>query len=206
MAQPIVGLSAEVTQPGIKSSKKESDRRNKSRSKKEKIKWGTATVTIEGNKAIVREGEIVKYVDAPKELKTAIVLDFDESVRFPNDASWLFEGATYITEINGLEKNDTSNVTTMAYMFGYMTKVRNLNLSNFNTSNVEVLEKMFYRCENLTELDLSSFDTKKNITLNNTFYGCEKLKFLNIENFDTVNTKFFLGCLEVMIRLSFHRC
>ena len=95
-------------------------------------------------------------------------------------------GPCVATEIRGLENLNTSNVTSMAGMFFYDTKVASINVSsfdtsnvtsmlqmfdytsateirgleNFNTSNVTNMEAMFYYSK-ATSLDLSSFDTSK---------------------------------------------
>ena len=56
---------------------------------------------------------------------------------------------------------NTSNVTTMEYMFYDCVSLTALDLSNFNTSQVTYMYGMFHGCSSLQSLNLSSFDTRK---------------------------------------------
>lgn len=56
---------------------------------------------------------------------------------------------------------NTSNVTTMEYMFYDCVSLTTLDLSNFNTSQVTYMYGMFHGCSSLISLNLSSFDTRK---------------------------------------------
>ena len=82
---------------------------------------------------------------------------------------------------------DTSQVTTMSYMFSGCSSLTNLDLSNFDTSNVTNMYSMFYRCSSLTSLDVSNFDTSNVKSMDEMFYGCSSLTNLDVSNFDTSN-------------------
>ena len=85
----------------------------------------------------------------------------------------MFYGACYSVSnfsILGLDKLNTSNVTTMASMFnsaGYNATTFNLDLSNWDTSKVTSMTDMFYNAGyNATtsfNLDLSNLNTS-NVT------------------------------------------
>ncbi|MCC9081972.1 DUF285 domain-containing protein [Enterococcus faecium] len=85
----------------------------------------------------------------------------------PEDSAYLFSsdvtGAKYLnnlTEIEGLNQLDTSNVTNMSYMFQGMSNLTSLDLSSFDISKVTDMSYMFYN-NGVTSLDLSGFDTSK---------------------------------------------
>ena len=73
---------------------------------------------------------------------------------------------------------DTSNVTDMSDMFGYLPNVTTLDLSNFNLSKVTNMSMMFFNCKSLTSVtmmgDVSNVSNVhamfNNITTNGTFY------------------------------------
>lgn len=103
-----------------------------------------------------------------------------------NDAYYLFYyfGGTNLDFINKL---DTSKVTNMKYMFSNCKKLQTIDLSNFNTSNVTDMSYMFNSCEELSPLNLSNFDTSKVTNMSNMFYRCRKLTELDVSSFDTSN-------------------
>ena len=100
-----------------------------------------------------------------------------------------------------LSKFDSSEVTSMDFMFQGDVSLKSINLQNLDTSKVEGMECMFYQCMELTELDLSSFDTSNVKQMRLMFFECFKLISLNIENFDTsnvINMEFlFFQCKEL---------
>ena len=103
------------------------------------------------------------------------------------------------TELNEEIANlDTSNITSMAYMFYNNNNLQSLDLSNFNTSNVTNMYSMFLGCKSLTTLDLSNFNTSNVTDMSNMFYICQKLTTLDLSNFNTSKvtsmSSMFSGC------------
>ena len=84
---------------------------------------------------------------------------------------------------------DTSNITSMAYMFYNNNNLQSLDLSNFNTSNVTIMMQMFLGCKSLTTLDFSSFNTSNVTDMSGMFYDCQKLTALDLSNFNTSKVK-----------------
>ena len=84
-----------------------------------------------------------------------------------------------------LSNFDTSQVTSMYYMFYGMHELTSLDLSNFNTSKVTNMDQMFYDMPNLTSLNLSNFDTSKVTNMSNMFNGMRNLTTLNLSSFNT---------------------
>ena len=109
-----------------------------------------------------------------------------------------FYGMSKLTTITGLENWDTSNMTSMSYMFYYCPSITKLNVSNFDTSKVTDMREMFESCNSLTSLDVSHFDTSKVTRMRYMFSGCQSLTSLDVSNFNTSNvidmSYMFLDC------------
>ena len=82
---------------------------------------------------------------------------------------------------------DTSQVTTMYFMFNGCSLLTSLNISNFITPSVKVFWSMFYNCLSLTSLDLSNFITKQVTDMEHMFYDCKSLEYINLKYFDESN-------------------
>lgn len=91
------------------------------------------------------------------------------------DSSLLFSSLSNLTEINGLEYFDTSNVVDMYGMFAHCKSLKNLDLSTFDTKNLSTLTYAFAWAEGLETVDLSSWDTSNVITMVYLFYNNKKL-------------------------------
>ena len=114
------------------------------------------------------------------------------------NAGYMFEVLSGLTEIEGFNQVDTSEVTNMYAMFLGCPNLSSLDLSSFNTTKVTNMRYMFYQCYSLTSLDLHSFDTSSVTGMNCMFYNCSKLSSLDLSNFDTAKvtdmTRMFFGC------------
>ena len=91
------------------------------------------------------------------------------------------------TSIKGLEKLDTSNVTRMDCMFCF-SKMRALDMRNFNTSNVTSMSGMFTK-STVRDIDVSNFDTSKVEHMGSMFDSTIVDEIKGLENFDTSNVK-----------------
>ena len=95
----------------------------------------------------------------------------------PTSTSYWFYGMENLQTIVGMKEYlNTSEVTVIAYMFGWCTSLTSHDVSHFNTSKVTNMGYMFYYCESLTSLDLSSFNTSKVTNTGFMFYGCSNLR------------------------------
>ena len=125
---------------------------------------------------------------------------FDNSFKnfLPKTTNSWFCKFTNLEEIKGLENLNTSEVTTMSYMFFYCKKLSQLDLSNFNTEKVQEMSRMFTDCQRLTSLDLSNFKTENVQDMSGMFSSCSSLSSLDLSNFNTENVKdmgyMFAGC------------
>ena len=111
-----------------------------------------------------------------------------EVFMFNEKSSSMFLGSNNIgSRITSIDFNDcinTSNVTTLAYMFQNCSKLTSLNLSGFNTANVTSLKSMFDNCAVLQNITFgNSFSTNKVTTLAYMFQNCYNLTSLDLTGF-----------------------
>ena len=153
-------------------------------------------------------------IDDTNENVTNVVFDSSFKDARPTSTFRWFTHMKNISSIQGLKENlNTSEVTTMIYMFyacsgltsldlsGFNTSkvtdtycmfegcssLTSLDVSSFNTSNVKNMGSMFSRCSSLTSLDVSNFNTEKVTNMGDMFAYCSSLKSLDLSNFNTEN-------------------
>ena len=100
---------------------------------------------------------------------------------------YVFASCSSLTEIIGLDKWNTSNITTMDSVF-YMCNVSSLDLSSWDVSHVQGLGSMFNECRNLTSLDLSGWDTS-NVTNMSYMFAYMQTPYLTSLDLSHFNTK-----------------
>ena len=133
-----------------------------------------------------------------KTVKFGDYIDF--STRSLTIMSQFFYMMYDLTNIEGLERFDTSKITDMSNMFGHCRSLTSLDLSNFNTSKVRDLSYMFNNCSSLTSLDLTSFDTHNVTEMENMFKNCTNLTEIKVSrskwviNDNCNTTDMFTGC------------
>ena len=127
-------------------------------------------------------------ISVGNELSEITTIDFGNCINTSNvtSMSYMFTACRKLTSLD-LSSFNTANVTNMSYMFHYCTALTSLDLSSFNTANVTNMRSMFYNCTALTELDLSSFNTEKVTNMSNMFYSCSALTSLDLSRFNTAN-------------------
>ena len=100
--------------------------------------------------------------------------------------SFMFAGCSSLTSLD-LSSFNTKKVTDMRGMFSDCSALTTLDLKNFNTSNVTDMGWMFSDCYGLTVLDLSNFNTSNVTDMGVMFARCSALKSLDLSNFNTSN-------------------
>ena len=96
----------------------------------------------------------------------------------------MFNSCSALETITGLNTLNTESCTDMSYMFAYCSRLREVDVSNFDTANVVNMYDMFYYCSALTSLDVSGFNTAKVTNMSYIFGSCTNLQNLNASNFD----------------------
>lgn len=119
------------------------------------------------------------------------------------DSMNMFNGFSAVTEINGNNLIDTSNVTRMHSMFSGCEALTSLDLSGFDTSKVKTVGHMFSSCKALATVDISSFSVSSLQIATGMFYACKNLKTIyasdtsamtNVENGDNI----FIDCFGLV--------
>ena len=137
------------------------------------------------------------WLEYEEDIKKAI---FDNSFTYarPTTTSGWFAFCKSLTEIQGINNLNTSEVTRMDFMFSECSSLTSLDISNFDTKNVRSMKYMFDKCSGLTSLDVSKFDTRNVTDMESMFYGCNGLTSLDVSNFNTSNVTnmdgMFAGC------------
>ena len=130
---------------------------------------------------------------------TKIVLEPSFADARPTKCSHWFE-LCMVEEIEGIEYLNTSEVTTMEYMFYNCTYLKKLDVSKFNTEKVTTFECMFTNCAS-PSLDVSSFNTENATNMRAMFSQCTNLTSLDVSNFNTSNvtnmTEMFARCWKL---------
>ena len=118
---------------------------------------------------------------------TSITFGEDFNTSNVTSMSYLFNGTSELVTLD-ISMFNTSKVTDMNSMFEGTSKLKELYLGdNFNTSNVTNMAWMFTG-SGLENLDLSSFDTSKVTKMNSMFGNMSSLVSLNLgDNFYTSN-------------------
>ena len=108
----------------------------------------------------------------------------------------VFSECTNLTEINGLENWDTSNVTSLSGLFS-QTKVTKIEgVENWDTSNVKSLSALFNNCINLENVNfIKNWDLSKVTSMERTFSGCDSLTEIDLRGVNTESlTSMFQFC------------
>ena len=131
---------------------------------------------------------------------TVLTAVFDASFRDfrPTTTEGWFYELNLLERIEGLEHLNTSQVTSMGWMFKGCGSLTSLDLTRFDTSKVTSMSGLFSGCGSLTSLDLTCFDTSKVTDMRWMFSGCGSLTSLDLTRFDTSKVTdmgwMFSGC------------
>ena len=103
---------------------------------------------------------------------------FDESfaVVLPTNCYCWFNDCSALTDIQGIQNLNTTEVTNMGYMFYNCSNLTSLDLSGFDTQRVSEMNSMFFGCSKLTTIFVSNKFVVENVTQSdNMFSFCDKL-------------------------------
>ena len=99
----------------------------------------------------------------------------------------IFQGCSDLISLD-LTNFDTTNITSMGYMFNKCHKLKEIKgINKFNTSKVNNMRTMFQECKEIEYLDLSNFDTSNVTDMGWMFCNCNNLKSLNLLKFELKN-------------------
>lgn len=101
------------------------------------------------------------------------------------DMSYMFNSNSKLVELD-ISNWDTSHVTNMYKMFNSLINIEKLDISNWNTGNVTNMGRMFYQNTKLVELDTSKWNTSHVTDMGSMFQKTGLLE-LDLSNFNTKN-------------------
>lgn len=157
------------------------------------FRYDTNKISHEGENCfdIPEEYEEPQWIGEAAAVTTVIFESAFENARPTTTASW-FDGMENLSLIMGMDNLNTSEVTSMSYMFQGCKSLRTIDLRFMNTVVVEQMDYMFNNCTSLKTIDLSNFNTAYNTSFYRMFNGCSSLENLILgDNFDTRNIELF---------------
>ncbi len=149
------------------------------------FKYGTHIPAGDYTEWEIPSGDTVPWINYNSKYITTVVFDSSFAEARPKTTANWFKNFDALTDIQGIEYLNTSEVTSMSGMFYYCYNLTSLDLSTFDTSKVTNMSNMFYGCQGIPSLDLSNFDTSNVTNMSNMFYYCDALTTLDLSFFDT---------------------
>ncbi len=142
------------------------------------------------------------YTDGTRSKVAQVVFDPSFAGARPTSTYKWFYSMSLLEFITGMNYLNTSEVTSMSWMFYGCYRLTNIDLSSFNTSKVTDMGRMFSGCSSLTSLDLSAFNTSNITVLNYMFTGCRNLRTIYVSNgWNTdaaASVQMFKGCSSLV--------
>ena len=106
-----------------------------------------------------------------------------------NSCDRMFNSCSKIKEID-LSEFNTSQVTSMSHMFSGCTSLSTIIIKELDASKVKSMEYMFSSCSNLESLNLNDLKISAVTNMAHMFDNCQKLKSLTVSNnFNTNQVK-----------------
>lgn len=134
----------------------------------------------------------------PAKIKPDFVSFYGCNIAEP-DLSWLdtseitsmhyMFGNSKISDFSFLDWFDTSKVTDFSYCFASNNQINNFifKVNMLNTSNSTSFDNTFYNCFKTTEIQCSSWDVSKSFSFINCFSTCTALRDLDISNWNMIS-------------------
>ncbi|MDR3190114.1 MAG: BspA family leucine-rich repeat surface protein [Lactobacillaceae bacterium] len=122
-------------------------------------------------------------------VKLAETIYFDagysgQDVVAPADCYRMFASCSYLKNIYGLNRFNTSQVTTMEDMFRGSGRLEALDLNSWDVSHVNNMYGMFFGCTGLTTLGINTWNTTLVTTMESMFYDCRSLSSLDLSTWN----------------------
>ena len=120
------------------------------------------------------------YTDGTNANVTKVVFNSSFADARPTTTYYWFYRMENLQSITGMSYLNTSEVTSMAWMFYYCSNLTSVDVNHLNTSNVKSMSGMFGFCDNLTSLDLSNWNTSKANSMSSMFSFCGNLQTIYV--------------------------
>lgn len=140
------------------------------------------------DESVLKDKSVMSYIIQNEDNTTYTAYLQSDNVLYLNpNSQGVFSWFTILENIEGMEYINTEYSVKMNQLFAGSSKLKSVDVSNFDTSNVQDMQSMFNGLSNITELNVSSFNTRNVRLMNNMFNGCSSLTTLDITSFDTSN-------------------
>ena len=132
---------------------------------------------------------------------TKVVFDPAFANARPTNCYAWFNGCVNLTNIEGIEYLNTSQVTDMHNMFYNCYHLQTTDFSGFDTRKVKDMSYMFYNCDSLKSLDISNFNTSEVTDMRGMFEGCIGLTSLDLSHLNTSKVSIMVSMFQSCIKL-----
>ena len=132
---------------------------------------------------------------------TKVVFDPAFANARPTNCYAWFNGCENLTNIEGIEYLNTSQVTDMHNMFYNCYHLQTTDFSGFDTRKVKDMSYMFYNCGSLESLDISNFNTSEVTNMRGMFYHCIGLTSLDLSHLNTSKVSIMISMFQSCINL-----
>ena len=132
---------------------------------------------------------------------TKVVFDPAFANARPTNCYAWFNGCENLTNIEGIEYLNTSQVTDMHNMFYNCYHLQTTDFSGFDTRNVKDMSYMFHNCDSLKSLDISNFITSEVTDMSGMFEGCIGLTSLDLSHLNTSKVSIMISMFQSCIKL-----
>ena len=133
---------------------------------------------------------------------TKVVFDPAFANARPTNCYAWFNGCENLTNIEGIEYLNTSQVTDMHNMFYNCYHLQTTDFSGFDTRKVKDMSYMFHNCGSLISLDISNFNTSEVTDMRGMFESCIGLTSLDLSHLNTskvsVMASMFQSCINLL--------
>ena len=131
--------------------------------------------------------------------KNIEIIEFANIIKPISTLDW-FSGFENCKEINGLEKLDTRDCTSIRGLFYSCKLIKYLETEYLNTKNCSDFSWSFTNCISLQNLDLGSWNMEKGENFEGMFRDCTSIKSLNFGTWNTGTAScyyMFGGCTSL---------
>ena len=132
---------------------------------------------------------------------TKVVFDPAFANARPTNCYAWFNGCENLTNIEGIEYLNTSQVTDMHNMFYNCYHLQTTDFSGFDTRKVKDMSYMFHNCDSLKSLDISNFNTSEVTDMSGMFEGCIGLTSLDLSHLNTSKVSIMISMFQSCIKL-----
>ena len=132
-------------------------------------------------------------------ITTAVFDSSFANARPTSTESWFCE-LINLQSIENIQYLNTSEVTSMNYMFYDCVSLSRIDVSHFDTRNVTAMDWMFGRCSSLEYVDLTNFDTH-NVTSMWGLFDESGILYADLSHLDTSNVTDMSGLFRECHRL-----